>query len=166
MKTRMMALSALAMFGIASTVNAAPPVQERFSAFIGGQFIGSCGDFAVLSDYYLDIDYKLFFDREGNAVRELLVLHTDGSSKYYNSADPTRFVEGAPSEVQIARWDLGGNVGTFMGPAFRINLPGQGVIFHQAGRLVVDFDTGEVLFEAGPQDWLNGNLDKLCTALR
>ena len=53
-----------------------------------------------------------------------------------------------------------------MGAGFRINLPGQGVIFLMSGRLMVDLVTGESLFEAGPQDWWEGNVDKLCTALR
>ena len=165
MKTLAMALSALAMIGITATVNATPPVQERVSGYVEGQYIGSCGDFVVLSDYYYDVNYKLFLDRAGKPVRELQVLRTDGTSKYYNSEDPTRFVEGAPSEVQVARV-VDANIFTVMGPAFRINLPGQGVIFLMAGRLVLDLSTGEVLFEAGPQDWLEGNLDELCTALR
>lgn len=166
MKTRMMALGALAMFGIALTVNATPPAQDRFSTFIEGQYIGSCGDFAVLTDYYFDVNYKLFYDKSGNAIREFAVVNTDGFSKYYNSEDPSRFVEGGPHEVQVQRFAVDGNTGTFTGAAFRINLPGQGVIYLMAGRLVVDFDTGEVLFEAGPQYWLEGNLDELCTALR
>ena len=166
MKTRMMALGALAMFGIALTVNATPPVQERYSTLIEGQYVGSCGDFVVLTDYYFDVNYKIFYDKSGNAIREIAVLNTDGFSKYYNPGDPTHSVEGGPHEVQVQRFDVGGNTGTFMGPSFRINLPGQGVIFLMAGRLVVDFNTGDVMFEAGPQDWLQGNLEKLCTALR
>jgi hypothetical protein len=166
MKTRTMALGALAMFWIASTVNATPPTQDRYSAFIEGQYMGSCGDFVVLTDYYFDVNYKLFYNNAGSAIRELVVLNNDGFSKYYNPQNPSRFVEGGPHELQVQRFDANGNTGAFMGAGFRVNLPGQGVIFLMAGRLVVDFDTGEILFEAGPQDALEGNFDALCTALR
>ena len=166
MKTRTMALVASAMFGIALTASATPPEQDRSSSSVQGQTVGNCGDFWVLTDYYLDISYKLFFDKSGNAIRDLAVVNLDGFSKYYNSTDPDRFVEGGPHEVQVQRFDFAENTYTFMGPGWRINLPGQGVIFLTTGRLVVDWGTKEVLFQAGPQDWLEGNLDELCAALR
>ena len=166
MKTTMTALGALAMFGIASTVNATPPAQDRLSTFIEQQYVGSCGNFAILTDYYLDFKIKFFYDNSGNAIRASGLFITDGFSKYYNSEDPSRFVEGGPHEVQIQRFDIGGNTLTYVGASFRVNLPGQGVIFLQAGRVMVDLATGELLFEAGPQDANAENLDELCTALR
>jgi hypothetical protein len=162
----LVALFASAITAVSPPADAAPPVQDRFSVFVEQQYMGSCGDFAVLTDYWFDVDYKAFYDNAGTLIRELVVGRVDGFSRYYNASDPTHVVEGGPNEVQISRYESPGSIGTVMGPAFRVNLPGQGVIFLMAGRLVIDLNTGDVLFEAGPQDWLEGNLDKLCAALR
>lgn len=45
------------------------------------------------------------------------------------------------------------------GPAVKITLPGDGVIFYTAGRVVWDFALGQFIFIAGPHDPIFGNVD-------
>jgi hypothetical protein len=70
-----------------------------------------------------------------------------------NQAGPV-FIEydmqGSPTQVRI----IGLNVA--------IVAPGWGVILLDAGRIVIDPVTGEIVFEAGPHQEWHGDYDKLC----
>jgi hypothetical protein len=49
-----------------------------------------------------------------------------------------------------------------MGLNLAFTAPGWGVILLDAGQYVIDWITGEFVFEAGPHQGVNGDYDKLC----
>jgi hypothetical protein len=57
-----------------------------------------------------------------------------------------------------------GTTRTIVGAAWTINVPGQGVLVLDAGRLVLG-PGGEVLFEAGPHELFHGDVAALCAYL-
>lgn len=56
--------------------------------------------------------------------------------------------------------------GTFtrVGLWFHLNSPGEGVVLHDVGRAVFDSD-GNLVFEAGQHQWLEGDIQGMCRAL-
>ena len=42
------------------------------------------------------------------------------------------------------------------------HVPGAGVVLLDAGRLIFDVETGDVVFEAGQHELLNGSVDAFC----
>jgi hypothetical protein len=55
---------------------------------------------------------------------------------------------------------------TVHGPVFKFTLPGSGDVLLEAGRLTFEFDGGgnAVVFEAGPRQLLDGDVDAFCAA--
>jgi hypothetical protein len=43
------------------------------------------------------------------------------------------------------------------------SVPGEGVVLLDAGRIVIDLVTGEVLFEAGQHEFLEGDAEAFCS---
>ncbi len=52
------------------------------------------------------------------------------------------------------------------GAPVRVVAPGYGRVAFQLGLWVFDFALGEFVFEAGPRDLTDGDIDALCAALR
>jgi len=149
-----------------SLVYAGPPIKESVAFDVEESFVLDCGDFNILSDYSALGHTTFFFDNDGNLVRELNHYRYINSS-YYNSNDPTVRVYGS-GEVENLHWDYVGDPPTVAnaGVSFSVKLPGYGVVFIRAGRLVFDLTTFEIVFEAGPNDLSTGNFEAFCAALR
>ncbi|HEX6254241.1 MAG TPA: hypothetical protein VFZ70_00380 [Euzebyales bacterium] len=54
---------------------------------------------------------------------------------------------------------------SFFGLVFHFNAPGAGIVLIDAGRVVFDASTGEVIVVSGPHQELEGDLSALCAAL-
>jgi hypothetical protein len=56
--------------------------------------------------------------------------------------------------------------GTFtrVGLWYHLNFPRAGDVLHDVGRVVFDSD-GNLVFEAGQHQWLNGDIEGMCRAL-
>ena len=150
----------------ASTAWAVPPNKVNFAFDTVGFLVGDCGTFQVWTDFHGEGFFIERFNQAG-AVTKVNQHINFSQSIYYNSENPAIFIEGGPGELQNDHFDFTGDVPTLAitGLTFKVTLPGNGVIFHEAGRIVIDFETGEVLFQAGPHDFGDQEVAALCTAL-
>ena len=154
------------IFGATSTALAAPPFKNYFSFDFTGFIVGDCGSFSVLNDAVGEGFYIEHFDKEGNTTH--VNQHIKYSqSIYYNSESPNKVLFGGPGELENDRFDFTGDqaVIAVSGVQFKVTVPGHGVIFHEVGRTIFDFFTGEILWQAGPNDFTEENVAALCAAL-
>ena len=154
---------AVLAFGSVSTALAVPPVKGNFGPDdVVGLFVANCGDFAALLDFTEQGHFILHFDQDGNLVR--VNQHFEfPNDVYYNSESPEISFTG--NAVQNTNVDLVDNNIAIAGLQFKLTVPGQGVVFHEVGRLFIDLNTGDVLMQAGPADFSDGNTAALCAAL-
>lgn len=163
-----MKIGVLAAVALAATLGAwaAPPNKVKFAGDFIGDFVGDCGSFYALNDVAFEGFFIEHFDKGGSLV--FVTQHFDfGNSIYYRSDDPTVFLVGRPGEVASERYVLTADTPTVIiaGLLYQVTVPGHGVIFHQVGRIILDLDTGEVLFQAGPNDFVSQDVAALCAAL-
>jgi hypothetical protein len=156
------------MLTFMSAAYAMPPTRWTVGPlYFVGLYVGSCGDFNILSDDGVRGDWVLYYDEEGNPVRlTRKVFVENGNAIYYNSNYPSCWLPGGNGEREVNTFDLVNGTVTTTAASYKVKLPGNGVIFMNAGRIVMDYFTGEVLFQAGQMDFYDGNVDALCAALR
>jgi hypothetical protein len=146
---------------------AVPPDKTDFGPVqVFGQYVGGCDTFSILTDYTYGGHVIVHYDQGGN-VTKVFQHYSFTEVTYYNSNFPEVLVRGGPGETQNSRFIYTGDspFAVLGGPTYKITLPGEGVIFHQTGRLVVDLSTFEIIVQTGPSDFLDGNFDALCAAL-
>ena len=166
--TRMAALLALPLLMTMSAASANKPVRIDYGPLYVSQFfVADCGSFNVLNDYSLQMTGTYFYDRNGQPIRDSVLVRIGGNSTYYNSNNPSIAISGGPGETEFQRTDWVDNTLAVIGSGFRVTLPGQGVIFIDAGRVILDFssDPPVVTFAAGQTDYFSANSAKLCAAL-
>jgi hypothetical protein len=61
--------------------------------------------------------------------------------------------------------DLVNGTTTISGPSYHYKVPGQGDVYAEVGHQIFVTDTGEVIFQAGPDDFTQQDLAGLCVAL-
>lgn len=162
-----------ALFALATTVLCASPVsaaggdrvfREQFGPFeFLGQVAADCGDFTVLADTIYRGHATLRFDSAGNLVQ--ISAHERFTEVLYNSNDPTKSISSNPQQASNLLVNIENSTEWVAGSILKFTLPGVGVVIHDVGRVVYDTSTGEVLFQAGPQQYLNGDIAALCDAL-
>ena len=146
-----------------SSALAVPPLKVNFGPDdIVGIFVANCGDFNALLDFTAQGHFIVRFDKDGNpvAVQQHIRFPAD---IYYNSENPDIFLTG--NAVQNDHFDLVDEVVATSGLLFKLTVPGHGVVFHQAGLVRIDLTNGDVLFQAGPADFDDGDFAALCVAL-
>ena len=145
-----------AILGIALTLamlaTAAPAQAERLThtteAF---HFTGTvdpwfeCDGFHLILDYDAVVRVTEYFNADGDLVRARTYGH--GSGTFYNSETGESNTGSSP---QIYFDDFVAGTTTIVGRLNHNNLPGEGNVALDAGRIVFDMETGEVLFSAGP----------------
>ena len=145
-----LAAVAFALLILPVAVSAAPPVVETFHDGGSFTFAGPCPNGVTLVGTFTeDVRVTTFFDRAGNPVRLQITVDAGGvvtnpetGQSVENPAHTTVFVDlVAGTEAQV-------------GLVFKATVPGVGVVFHDAGRVVFDA-AGDVIFEAGPHDVLH-----------
>ncbi len=99
---------------------------------------------------------KTYYDSEGNEVKTIL---TNSSVRFTStaSANGKTLLTNYPL-VFITRGD--GDIRVGLRNAYHV--PGAGVVLLDAGRLILDIDTGDVVFESGQHELLNGSVDAFC----
>lgn len=163
-KYRSALLSAAALLCLPSASHAIPPYMGVIGPLeLEKFFIAECGSFQVWSDFTLVVPYTEHYNKQGELIFTDYRLWASDIT-YYNSTDPSIFVIEKDGDREIARWNWEDGTIADLGMYFRITLPGQGVVFHQAGRAVIDIATMEILFSAGPRDFDDGNVAALCAA--
>ena len=154
---------AVIAFGTVSTALAVPPLKVNFGPMdFVGFFVTDCGDFDVLLDFTEQGHFIVHFDKDGNPVKQNVHFEFP-NDVYYNSANPG--ISFTSNARQNLHFDFVDNNLAIAGLVFKLTIPGQGVVFHEVGRVFIDLVTGDVLMQAGPADLSDGNFAALCAAL-
>jgi hypothetical protein len=134
-----------------ATAGAIPPETETFHE--EGSFVDSelC-PFDVNVTFEVDARITIFYDSAGEPIRVVESVTFIGtlSSGGKSVVDNDNFV--------IVH-DLREGTDVYLGTVFNINVPGAGIAILDAGRVVFDAETGEILFEGGPHQGLHGEGD-------
>lgn len=109
---------------------------------------------------------KTFYDRNGNPVRSQ--LHFTYTGTLTNSRTGQSFSDRPDPQLYV--FDFEDQTLTVTGLIFSINVPGEGVVALDAGKIVFDSANNfEIIFQSGPHHLLSQgyeiNLEQLCAAL-
>jgi hypothetical protein len=153
-----LAITGLALAGGVTSASAVPPVpiDETVS---GNDPVADCGTFTVWDEFTLTSTGYLHFDSDGNPVR--IVQRVSGSDRLYNPEN-SKSLSGTINAGEIV--DLVEGQAIESGQTFRILVPGSGAVLLNIGRFVFDFEEG-LVFLKGNQQFFEGDLEALCTAL-
>jgi len=131
-----------------------------------GYLVGHCAGFDVLSDYVFLMTGVLRFDKSGQLVADRYQLKILGESLYYNSENDQKSVAGGPGEVESQRIDPETGLRFGAGVAFKVRIPGYGLIFAETGHFIYDPGTGKFLFNSGHNQMIGEDLEALCDYLK
>jgi hypothetical protein len=135
---------------------AAPPTTE-VTVVVNDETVDSdiC-DFDVTFVENGTFKTKTYYDGERNIVKTIL---TNSNVRFTSTATangktlstnyPLVFITYSDADIRV-------------GLRNAYHVPGAGVVLLDAGRLILDIDTGGVIFEAGQHELLNGSVDAFC----
>jgi hypothetical protein len=161
-----LAASVLVAAVLATTAAAAAPVvvekNNTFTrVFTGVDECSALGyDFTITAEFQIRRSVTDFYDNSGTLLREVVHVTFVGSE--------TNDVNGKSVPVNGQRhivFDFVNGTITETGVLRHVTVQGQGIILHESGRVVVDLETEELLFEAGPKELFQGDLTALCEVL-
>jgi hypothetical protein len=156
---RLMLSSVLLLFAFAAPAHAVPPTTE-VTVFLPGDVTSVntelCG-FPITFDENGSFKVKTFYDAEGNPVRTIL---TNFKDRY--TATATTNGKTLSTNYPLAVIEYGEDLRLELGLRNAYRVPGTGVVLLDAGRVVIDLATGDVLFEAGQHQFLEGDADAFC----
>jgi hypothetical protein len=145
-----LAAVAVALLTLPVAVSAAPPVVETFHNEDSSPFAGPCPNGVTLFfSFTEDVRVTTFFDEAGTPVRTQITVNFDG---VVTNPETGESVENPAHQTIIV--DIVEGTVVEVGLTFKATVPGEGVVFHDVGRVVFDA-AGDVIFEAGPHDVLN-----------
>ena len=164
--TKRALLATVVAWSVTNIAWAGKPEKGSFSISEPDFPVVDCGGFQVLSDYTVEVFFFLDLDDDGNPVS----ARAHGkyvSDVWYNSENPEIRIEVGPGAVQNERYDFLGDPPTvaIAGLTSKVTLPGYGLVFLDAGHIIFDLDTDEILFKRGPSDFYDGNGDIICSVL-
>ena len=156
---RSVVLGSWLFLGFLSAAMAGQPLIDRTFSDEGTAVIADCGSFEIVDQFELSSTVILFFDDAGHLVR--FVEQNYGTDAFSNSVSgkalkPMHFHNTVLVD-RIAR------TAATTGIVFRYVVPGAGAILLDVGRIVTDH--GNIVFEAGPHQFFDGDLAGLCAAL-
>jgi hypothetical protein len=117
-----------------------------------------CADFGFDVTFVENGTFKTttFYDSEGNVVKSILsnfdVRYTStatANGKTLSTNYPLVFITYTDADIRV-------------GLRNAYHVPGEGVVLLDAGRLILDPATGEVTFEAGQHEIVEGSVDAFC----
>ena len=138
---------------------AVPPTNE-VTTIVDSVTVDSdiCADFGFDVTFVENGTFKTrtFYDREGNTVKSILsnfnVRYTSSATangKTLTTNYPLVFITYSDADIRV-------------GLRNAYHVPGAGVVLLDAGRLILDPVTGEVVFEAGQHEIVEGSVDAFC----
>jgi hypothetical protein len=139
----------MAPLALAAPASATQPTVETFH-FEGTAPWVSCEGFDIIVNYTLDVVERTVYDSTGEPVR--IQVQYRGEGQLVNTVTGATNTGKSPSMDII---DLEAGTVTTVGLVFHNNLPGEGIVALQAGRITID-ENGNVLFSAGPQPGFEG----------
>ena len=137
---------------------ARPPKFESFH-FDLDEVLVACDGFDVRVAGVEDVRVITFFDDGGNPVS--VQIYDFAIATLTNSVTGVSARFAGQDQIFV---DLLKGTESFVGLVIRINIPGQGVLVVDAGKVTFDAD-GNVTFEGGPHDFLHGGEAVICAAL-
>jgi hypothetical protein len=117
--------------------------------------------FTYTGDYVRTRTTTLWFDAAGTLVKEVLIIHFDGTET--NDSDPTKSLT-VNGERRLV-FDYVAGTFTETGALRHVTAKGEGMVLQQVGRVVNTIDFSANLFTGGPHDMDAGNWDAFCAAL-
>jgi hypothetical protein len=117
-----------------------------------------CG-FPVVLDWTEDDHITIFFDQSGNPVK--VQVHVQYYAKVINPGNGKSVIENATYTIVF---NLQTGSSTYAGTEYNVNVPGAGIVLLDAGRVIFDAN-GNITFERGPKEFLNGDFQAFCSAL-
>jgi hypothetical protein len=118
-------------------------------------------------DFYFEREATVheFFDQDGT-IRQV-VMHWRGlEGTATNPANDKVITAGREAWKDVIEFEDGvPTTLTSVGLPAHFNVPGSGVVLHEAGRIVFDYWTWEVLEIKGPHPVWEGDFDTFCAAL-
>jgi len=142
--------AAVVSLAVAAPASAIPPQTERFSQS-GTSFWASCEGFDIIVNFEFTAMITEFYDQNGDLVRVRGWFRGTGelvntvTGKTETGSGPSMFFDNFRTETT-----------SLVGLQFHNNVPGQGIVALDAGRIVIDWATDEVIFEAGPHPGFEG----------
>jgi hypothetical protein len=138
---------------------AVPPTNE-VTTIVDSVTVDSdiCADFGFDVTFVENGTFKTrtFYDREGNTVKSVLsnfdVRYTStatANEKTLSTNYPLVFITYTDADIRV-------------GLRNAYHVPGEGVVLLDAGRLILDPATGEVTFEAGQHELVEGSVEAFC----
>jgi hypothetical protein len=149
-------LALIAMFALASPAPAAPPETTR-DTFSGTAPFAECEGFDIIVNFTVTVQDTSFFDNSGALVRQQ--VHMRGTGELVNTVTGKTETGSSPS---MTIYDYRAGTFTAVGLTTHNNVPGEGIVALEAGKIVfAGFDEfgapiGEPIFVAGPHeevDW-------------
>ena len=149
MKARTLgAAAAAAVVGASMAVPASASAQENYRGSISfpvAPAVECDGGVVIGLGFDVDFMYHWTYD-EGELVRERLILNYTGYFENLSTGERSAPVRGTGNTVV----DLVEGTRTISGTGRSMTVPGMGKVLHEAGHVVIDQDSGEVLIERGP----------------
>lgn len=151
-------LPVLLALAVATPVLAFPPTTEVVTIENSVTVDTALCGFPVTFTENGSFKIKTFYDAAGTPVKTIL---TNYNERYTASATANgkTLVTNYPL-VFITDFDAGQQLTLGLRTAYHV--PGAGVVLLDAGRVVVDLETGETVFEAGQHQFLEGDADAFC----
>ena len=145
-----LAAVAVALLALPVAASAAPPLVATFHDEGSSPFAGPCPNGVTLVGTFTeDVRVTTFFDEAGTPVRAHITVNVVG---VVTNPETGESVENPSHQTIIV--DLVEGTEAQVGLIFKATVPGEGVVFHDVGRVVFDA-ADNVTFEAGPHDVLN-----------
>jgi hypothetical protein len=117
--------------------------------------------FTYTGDYVRTRTTTLWYDADGNLVREVLIIHFDGVET--NDSDPTKWLT-VNGERRLV-FDYVAGTFTETGALRHVTAQGEGIVLQQVGRVVNTIDFSATLFTGGPHQMDDGDFAAFCAAL-
>jgi hypothetical protein len=159
-----MFVTALVAVGLTASPAAAkpPPLHEVFFDDPGFALPDiDCGTFTIRETSFDDrIDVITYFDDAGDPVRVHLHVSFQGTLTNLSTGETLRDRASFSQDFDLAEGTL-----TITGVSFHYTVPHEGLEVADQGRLVLDLETGEVLFLAGSSDVFDEGLAAICPLL-
>ena len=147
---------------IYTPVSAVPPVHNDFT-FVDEFVDREICDFDVLVRFEGGGTERLFFEPDGETLKRVVVNLSDNGTA--TNLDTGTTVSGHDAWTVIVEFEDGVPITeTNAGLVFHFNAPGHGIVLIDAGKIVFDLATGEVVFN-GPHQVFEGDFDAFCAAL-
>lgn len=156
----------VAMLTLVAPASMAVPPEVVFDETFEDQFTVPAGEVCEFSFVITSTGqaiHKHFFNKHGEVVK-----HQTWASGTETATNPEsgKTLKGrfSVSDFQRQHGDEFGPI-EVRGLVFHFNAPGAGAVLMDAGRVVFDFDSGDIISVSGPHQELEGDFEAFCEAL-